>query len=165
MRGVLTRCRRLFLSNGDASPSCCAMLKSGCCRRQFAFFVAPAQLFAARTAAKQTEVVSTESWILRPLPRSPWGYQGRARTMCEKFKMKNVASKTDRAPFTVWVKVGFPVGMITQCACRRCSKLEETVTRKPEPQAKEHQPEALAREGKPEARAKVFVARYPPCFE
>ena len=36
--------------------------------------------------------------------------------MREKFEMKNVASKTDRALFTVWVKVGFPVGMITQCA-------------------------------------------------
>ena len=35
--------------------------------------------------------------------------------MREKFEMKNVASKTDRALFTVWVKVGFPVGMITQC--------------------------------------------------
>ena len=68
MRGVLTRCRRLFLSNGNASPSCCAMLNSGCCRRQFAFFVAPAQLFAARTAAKQTEVVRTESWISGPFP-------------------------------------------------------------------------------------------------
>ena len=110
MRGVLTRCRRLFLSKGNASPSCCAMLNSGCCQRQFAFFVAPAQLFAARTAAKQTEVVRTESWILRPLPRSPWGYQGRARTMREKLAMKNVASKTDRVSFTVWVKVGFPWG-------------------------------------------------------
>ena len=36
--------------------------------------------------------------------------------MREKLAMKNVASKTDRALFTVWVKVGFPVGMITQCA-------------------------------------------------
>ena len=36
--------------------------------------------------------------------------------MRKKFKMKNVASKTDRVPFIVWVTVGFPVGMITQCA-------------------------------------------------
>ena len=36
--------------------------------------------------------------------------------MREKFAMKNVASKTDRVSFTVWVTVGFPVGMITQCA-------------------------------------------------
>ena len=35
--------------------------------------------------------------------------------MREKFKMKNVASKTDRMSFTVWVTVGFPVGMITRC--------------------------------------------------
>ena len=69
--------------------------------------------------------------------------------MREKLAMKNVASKTDRALFTVWVKVGFPVGMITQ-GLPPCSKLEETVTRKPESQAKEHQPEALAREGEPE---------------
>ena len=147
MRGDLTRCRRLFLSNGDASPSCCAMLNSGCCRQQFAFFVAPVQLFAARTAAKQTEVVSTESWILRPLPRSPWGYQGRARTMREKFKMKNVASKTDRAVHSVG-NSGLPCGDDNPVRCRRCSKLEETVIRKPEAQAKEHQPEALARVGK-----------------
>ena len=36
--------------------------------------------------------------------------------MREKFKMKNVASRIDRVPFTVWVKEGFPVGMTTQCA-------------------------------------------------
>ena len=36
--------------------------------------------------------------------------------MREKFKMKNVTSKTDRVSFTVWVTDGFPVRMTTQCA-------------------------------------------------
>ena len=39
--------------------------------------------------------------------------------MREKFKMKNVASKTDRTSFTVWVTDGFPVRMTTQCAAAR----------------------------------------------
>jgi hypothetical protein len=35
--------------------------------------------------------------------------------MSEKFKMKNVASRTDRASFTVWIKTAFSrIG--TQCA-------------------------------------------------
>jgi hypothetical protein len=53
--------------------------------------------------------------------------------MREKFKMKNVASKTDRLSFTVWVKVGFPVGMITQCAAAREAtglRLQATGTKK-----------------------------------
>src|SRR5580704_7830768 len=76
-----------------------------CSRRQSRLSEAPAQLFAARTAAKQTKVVRTESWIRRSLSRSLWGCQGRARTMREKFEMKiNVASRTDRVPFTVWIK-------------------------------------------------------------
>jgi hypothetical protein len=35
--------------------------------------------------------------------------------MSEKFKMKNVASKTDRASFTVWIKTAFS-RMTTPCA-------------------------------------------------
>jgi hypothetical protein len=53
--------------------------------------------------------------------------------MCEKFAMKNVASKTDRASFTVWVTVGFPVGMVTQCAAAREAtdyRLQATGTKK-----------------------------------
>jgi len=90
-----------------------------CCRRQSRSSQHRPNCLQLGTAGKRTKVVRTESWILRPLPRSSWGYQDRARTMREKFKMKNVASKTDRMSFTVWVKVGFPVGMITQCAVAR----------------------------------------------
>ena len=49
--------------------------------------------------------------------------------MREKFTMKNVASKTDRTSFTVWVTSGLPRGDDNPVRCRRCSKLEETVTR------------------------------------
>ncbi len=85
--------------------------------------------------------------------------------MREKFAMKNVASETDRALFTVWVKVGFPVGMITQCAAADARSWRRPCHISLKRKRREYQPEALAREGKPEARAKALVTRYPPCFE
>ena len=38
--------------------------------------------------------------------------------MSEKFKMKNVASRTDHESFTVWIKTAFS-RMTTQCAAAR----------------------------------------------
>jgi Leu/Phe-tRNA-protein transferase len=56
--------------------------------------------------------------------------------MSEKFKMKNVASRTDRASFTVWIKTAFS-RMTTQCAAARRRlqstgyRYEEQRTRRP----------------------------------
>ena len=105
MRGVLTRCRRLFLSYGNASPSYCAMIDSIAVDGSRVFLKHRPNCLQPSTAGKRTKVVRTESWIRRSLSRSLWGCQGRARTMREKFEMKiNVASRIDRVPFTVWIK-------------------------------------------------------------
>jgi len=115
----VTRRRRLFLSKGDASPSCCAMLNSAAVDGSSRSSKHRPNCLRPRTASKRTKVVRTELWIRRPLPRSSWGCQDRARTMREKFKMKNVTSRANCASFTVWVTDGFPVRMTTQCAAAR----------------------------------------------